>query len=115
MKVRGGRKEIVLPPDAATGADVRPRSALIVALARAHRWQKMLDTGAVGSMDELASDCAIDRCYVRRILALTSLAPDIVEAIIADKAPDGLSLRRFTQRPVPSRWDEQRKVFVLEA
>jgi len=33
FKTRGGRKEIILPPDAATTADVSPRSPLVVALA----------------------------------------------------------------------------------
>ena len=48
FKVRGGRKEIILPPDAHTTPDVGPQRPLVVALARAFRWQEMLDTGEAG-------------------------------------------------------------------
>ena len=44
FKRRGGRKEIILPPDAATAADVGPRRPIVGALARAYKWQRMLDT-----------------------------------------------------------------------
>ena len=50
-----GRKEIILPPDVPTTADVGPRRPIVVALARAYKWEKMLDTGEVGSMEELAA------------------------------------------------------------
>ena len=115
FKTRGGRKEIIsvrspsgLPPDAATAADVGPRSPLVVALARAYRWQKMLDTGEVGSMDELAKRQGVDRSYVGRIVKLADLAPDIIKAILRGDEPDGLSLEKL-RKNLPVRWEEQRK------
>ena len=48
FKVHGGRKEIILPPDAHTAPDVGPQCPLVVALARVFRWQEMLDTGQAG-------------------------------------------------------------------
>jgi len=70
LKRRGGRKEIVLPPEAHTTPDVGPRRPIVVALARAFKWQKMLDTGEVGSVGELATRYGLGRSYVGRILKL---------------------------------------------
>ena len=108
FKVRGGRKEIILPPDANTTPDVGPQRPLVVALARAFRWQKMLDTGQAGSIADLARKYDVDRSYVSRILQLTALAPNIVEAILAGKEPSGLSLGTL-RGGVPVRWEEQRQ------
>ena len=103
---RGGRKEIILPLDADTTHDVGPRRPIVVALARAYKWQKMLDTGEASSMDELAKKHGVDRSYVGRILKLSSLAPDIVAAILAGNEPSGMSLGTL-QAGVPLSWHEQ--------
>jgi len=108
---RGGRKEIVVP----AGSDRRRRGQapickpLAVAIARAHRWQELLRRGRFKSISELAETVGTDRGYVRRLLNLTLLAPDIIEAILAGNEPSGLSLQRLT-REMPLRWDEQRRV-----
>jgi len=115
LKRRGGKKEIIsarspsgLPPGAHTPADVGPRRPIVVALARAHAWQKMLDSGQAGSTAELARKYDVDRSYVGRMLKLTSLAPDIVEAVLAGDEPSGLSLACFREG-MPVRWDQQRQ------
>ena len=108
FRVRGGRKEIILPPDAHTTPDVGPQRPLVVALARAYQWQEMLDTGEAGSIAELARKCGVDRSYVGRILKLTSLSPGIVEVILAGHEPSGLSLGTL-RGGLPVRWDEQRQ------
>jgi len=108
---RSGRKEILMP----TGSDKRqPGQApiykpLAVAIARAHRWKALLEQGRFKSIAELAEAVDTDRSYVRRLLSLTLLAPDITEAILAGNEPSGLSLVRLT-RGLPVRWDEQRLV-----
>jgi hypothetical protein len=45
---------------------------------------------------------------VARLLRLTLLAPDLVEAIIEGTEPDGLSLGQVYHVPVV--WEEQRRV-----
>jgi hypothetical protein len=45
------------------------------------------------------------------MLRLTSIAPDIIEAILCGDEPDGLSLEK-PRRNLPVRWDEQRNVQV---
>jgi hypothetical protein len=75
-------------------------------LARAFHWQELLDTGEAGCIAELARKCDVDRSYIGRILKLTSLAPDVVEAILAGNEPSGLSLATL-QEGVPLWWREQ--------
>jgi len=62
FKKRGGRKEVITPEglDTALPADAPPQEALVVALARAHRWQQMLDAGEVESLTALAERLDVD-------------------------------------------------------
>jgi hypothetical protein len=60
----------------------RTNSTLVKALARAFRWKRMLEAGEFGSAAEIAVCEGIAPSYVTRILKLTLLAPDIVEAIV---------------------------------
>ena len=107
---RGGRK-LVVSPDGVP-AQVRPRSRIddtfIKALARAFRWRKLFETGVDGTVDEIARAEGINPSYVSRILRLTLLAPDIVEAILDGRQPPALSLARL-MKPFPLEWERQRK------
>ncbi|MFH1268301.1 MAG: hypothetical protein ABIK89_21480, partial [Planctomycetota bacterium] len=109
FKVRGGRKEIILPPDANTTPDVGPRRPIVVALARAYKWQKLLDTGEAGSIDVLAQKYDVDRSYVSRILNLAGLAPDIVERILRGDEPEGISLRNLQKGPLVCWWRQRQQ------
>jgi hypothetical protein len=86
-KRHGGRKVIIAPDgsDAWAPAKPRPDETLIRALARAHRWKAMLDEGRYRSAGELAEAEGGTRSFVNRLLRLTLLAPDIVEAILDHK------------------------------
>ena len=92
IKKRGGRK-LVVTPDGASWA-LRPRvdNAMVKALARAFRWRKMLDTGVHATIDDLARAKGLAPSYVSRVLRLTLLAPDIVEAILDGEQPAELQL-----------------------
>ena len=50
-------------------------STAFKALARAHRWKKLLDEGRYGSVIESAAGEKLDRGYLWKILMLTLLAP----------------------------------------
>jgi hypothetical protein len=56
--------------------------ALVKALARAFRYQKLLDEGCYGSISEMAAAEQIEGGYLGSLLRLTLLAPDLVEAIV---------------------------------
>ena len=60
---------------------------MVKALARAFRWRKMLDTGMYATLEELARAKGVNATYVRQILRLTLLAPEIVEAIPGGRRP----------------------------
>ena len=99
---RGGRKEIQLPPCAH-----QPRQTddtLFKALARAFRWQKMLEKGDHTTITELADAEKINHSYLSRVLRLTLLAPDIVESIINGNQ---LLTLKDVLHPFPLVWDQQ--------
>jgi hypothetical protein len=83
-------------------------NTLVKALARAHRWQRLLESGAYGTLAELADAERISRSYVSRILRLTLLAPAIVERIL-DGRPT-VSLPQLL-KPFPVEWEKQRTQF----
>ena len=102
----------VLPSASREPVAAKPQEPLLIALARAHRWQDMLDKGGAASLTELADRLKLNRSYVRRILYLALLAPDIVEAIVQGKEPSGLSLEKLTKE-MPEGWEAQRTEFGL--
>ena len=107
---RGGRKRIVAPDGSAVvlSSMPQPDNTLIKALARAHRWQRTLESGAYGTLAEMADAERISRWYVSRILRLTLLAPDIVERILEGRRTAGLPQ---LLRPFPVEWEKQRERF----
>lgn len=111
FKKRGGRKEIIVP-EGLSGSGRPSRSPtqepLVTALARAHHWQELLDSGQYTTITDLAEALKVDRSYVSRMLCLTLLAPDIIEAILRGAEPSGLSYRALV-RGFPSLWSEQRQ------
>ena len=102
---RGGGK-LVITPD---GETHRPRPRVDSASRRspAHRWQLMLEGGECASITELAAAEKIDRSYLCRVLRLTLLAPQIVEAILDGRQPEGITLPTL-MKGVPVEWEEQR-------
>jgi hypothetical protein len=104
---RGGRREIVPPP----GAPVQRRTdnTLVKALARAFRWKKMLESGDYATIGDLARKEGIAPSYMTRVLRLTLLAPDIVEAILDGTQGPEITLARLLDG-VPVVWGEQRKL-----
>jgi hypothetical protein len=108
-KLRGGRKVIIAPDgtDAWAPAKPRPDETLIRALARAHRWKRLIEEGTYRPAGEIAEAEKIDRSYINRLLRLTLLAPDIQEAILDGRQPKGMQLEELT-RAMPVAWEEQR-------
>ena len=98
IRQRGGRRQVVAPGGAPWSPPrARIDSTLVKALARAHRWKKMLDDGRYGTVTELAAGEKLDRGYLGKILMLTLLAPDIVEAILDGRQPEGMTLPRLME------------------
>jgi hypothetical protein len=106
---RGGRKRIVAPDSSelALNTKSQPDGTLVKAVARAWRWQRILDDGVYGTLSEIGDNENISKSYVSRILRLALLAPDIVEGILAGTADQALVLEKL-ERPLPACWAEQR-------
>jgi hypothetical protein len=109
IRRRPGRKTVVMPvrSSAEAGLATRAEPALLKALARAFRYQRLLDEGRYVSISEMAEGERIDRGHLGTLLRLTLLAPDIVEAILDGRQPDGRELPRLME-PFPADWAEQR-------
>lgn len=113
IRKRGGRR-VVLAPDGTdiTAAPIHRHidSAMVKAIARAFRWRDMLENGEYATIREIAAAEKINESYVGRVLRLTLLAPDIVEAILGGWQPVGLQLDRLMKQ-FPVGWAEHR-IFI---
>ena len=113
FKLRGGRKVIVLP-DGTQGHPL-PKATidntLVKAIARAFRWQAMLENRTYGCIEDIARAERINGSFVSRIIRLALLAPDIVELILAGKQPASLTLKAL-MAPFPVEWNRQREFFL---
>lgn len=106
LRKRGGRKQVVAQEGTCWGQP-RPRvdNTMVKAIARAHRWKRLLESGRFVSVTELAEAEKINQSYLCRVLRLTLLAPDIVEAILDGRQPV-LQLDALMS-PFPASWCEQ--------
>ena len=105
VKPRGGRKAMVTP--GVLALERRQDVTLIKAVARAFRWRRMLEIGHFATIKDLAAAEKINSSYVSRVLRLTLLAPDVVEAILDGRQPDGMTLPGLL-KPFPVEWGSQR-------
>ncbi|MCW2303596.1 hypothetical protein M2324_001998 [Rhodovulum sulfidophilum] len=99
---RGGRKEVQLPLGTNNHS---PDYTLIKAVARAYRWRQILKDGDMGTIAELAEHEKISPSYLTRVMRLTLLAPDIIEAIL-DGNPPSVGMTEFLE-PMTPVWAEQ--------
>ena len=98
-------------PDGGTALSTRADPALVKALARAFRYQRLLGERRYASISDIAAAEKLDRGYLGRVLKLTLLAPDIVEAILDGREPDDLAVPQLLD-PVPADWSEQRQALL---
>jgi hypothetical protein len=107
FRQRGGRKQILTPPGATPWSHApRVDTALVKAIVRAHRWRQMLENGDYACSAELAKAETVNASYLSRILRLTLIAPDIIEAILSGSQPSTLQLDDLL-KPLPAAWSHQ--------
>jgi hypothetical protein len=109
LRRRSGRR-VVVPQGSEFESKSRTRTGatpLQLALARGHRWLRMLEAGEVASMSEIARREGTDHSYVARHINLTLLAPDIVAAILEEALTDGVRLLSLSIN-TPFLWQDQR-------
>ncbi len=110
-KLRGGRKLMIAPSSTASRGSSAADTTLVKAVARAFRWRRMMETGRYGTINELAAAENINSSYVSRLLRLTLLAPDIVEAILDGRQPEGMTLPGLMEQ-FPTSWWRQSATFL---
>jgi hypothetical protein len=111
LQRRGGRKLIMAPEGAALPSPKPCRDETLVrALVRAHRWRWRIESGRARSITDLAEQENVTVAYVCRLLPLTCLAPNIVEAILDGRQPKGLRLAEMLGNG-PLGWKEQQSVW----
>ncbi|WP_366942790.1 hypothetical protein [uncultured Paracoccus sp.] len=89
----------------------RTDNTLVKALARAFRWKRMLESGEFASISELAEREGIAFTYMARLMRLSLLAPEIVDAIMEGRQPEIVTLANMMD-PFPLDWKEQRIRFL---
>ena len=110
IRRRPGRWTVVMPEGglARTPSRARADPTLVKALARAFRYQRLLNEERYASISEMAGAEKIERGYLGTLLRLTLLAPDIVEAVLDGRQTPELGLSGLLA-PLPVEWGRQRE------
>lgn len=109
VKLRTGTAMAIGGVTASIATPRRINKPLLAALARAHVWRRLIETGQVQSVEQIATRDEIDRKDVRRILRLAFLAPDLQQAIVEGRQPTRLSIRALAGTDLPCEWSLQRE------
>lgn len=118
IRRRHNRKLLMPPPgQRSVFAAGLPDQSMLRALSKAFYWKKLLDQGAYPSLRALAESFGLEHGYVAEMVRMTTLAPDIIEAIASGRQPQDLNLHALRGRmgAFPRDWGEQRKQFGFAA
>src|SRR5712671_6613180 len=111
---RGVEMRLVLPEVATQNDRSRCDPTLIKAIARGRAWFEELAAGRARSLRELAERDGITRRYVRRLVDLAFLSPELVEVILHGRQPVELTATRLTELDLPLDWTDQRRLLASE-
>src|SRR5467141_1355238 len=109
---RGVEMRLVLPAMASQNDRSKCGPTLIKAIARGRAWFEELAAGRARSLRELAERDGITRRYVRRLVDLAFLSPELVEAILHGRQPVELTATRLTELDLPLDWTDQRSLLA---
>jgi site-specific DNA recombinase len=112
FKRRGVETKLVLPGLAQQKHSSRGDPVLIKAIARGRAWFEELASGRARSLQELASRDGISRRYIRRLICLAFLSPELVEASLQGRQPVTLTATRLTELDLPLDWTEQHRLLA---
>ena len=103
---------LVLPGVEMQNDHLRCDSTLIKAIARGRAWFDELAAGRARSLRELAERDGITRRYVRRLVDLAFLSPELVEATLQGRQPVELTATRLAELDLPLDWTDQRSLLA---
>ena len=110
LKRHGAETKLVLPGLAQQKHSSRCDPVLIKVIVRGRAWFEELASGRVRSLQELARRDGIGRRYIRRLVCLAFLSPELVEASLQGRQPSELTATRLTELDLPLDWTEQRRL-----
>ena len=108
FRFRAGRKRLIFQENDSLEID-----PLAMNLARAFRWQSLIDSGTYRNTGDLAEAIGKDPAFVARMIRLTLLAPEIVHAILAGTLRKSIPMGKLS-KTMPERWADQKKLFGFE-
>ncbi len=108
LRFRSGRKRVIFQEN-----DTPEIDPLVMNLARAFRWQALIDSGTYRNTVDLAEAIGKDPAFVARMIRLTLLAPEIVHAILAGTMQRSIPMEQL-RKEMPVRWEVQKKLFGVE-
>jgi hypothetical protein len=114
FRQRGGRKVTIPVGDAVIENRLRKPAtnrALLLALARAFYWARLIDQGVVTGGSEIAIKEGLEASTVNERLRMTLLSPAIIERILNGTQPEELTMNWLTRNSISANWEEQEKHF----
>ena len=93
IRKRNGRPKILPPTDMMPTNDGGVDPHVLKAIARAWSWRRKLESGAVGTVSDIAKAEDVSSAYVGRILRLTYLAPTVLEKLLLERAAPAVSVK----------------------
>ena len=108
LRFRSGRKRVIFSEKDSVAVD-----PLVMNLARAFRWQELIDSGVYRNAGELATVTGKNHAFVARTTRLTLLAPEIIHAILSGSLQRNIPIENF-RKEMPIRWEDQKKLFDFE-
>ena len=112
LQRRGRAIRLVVSRDTPDAVQSQDGSPLIHTVAQAHQWLAQLLSGEVPSLRRIAAAVGKSERYVSKVIRTAFLAPDLVEAVLAGRAPPQLTLTELT-KDLTWDWDEQRRRFAV--
>ena len=111
---RGGRTWLVRPQGSKAPAVTEPNRQLIKALATAQGCLDDHGAAPTNRPDDWREARSIADGYLRQLVRLGYLAPDIQQHILEGRQPAGLTAQQIIEQGVPLAWEDQRRVFGFE-
>jgi site-specific DNA recombinase len=112
MKRRGVELRLVI--EAENPPPARPDPSLLKVIARGHRWFNELASGRAASIREIAKREGLHDSYVKRLIPLAFLAPEIVRSICEGSQPSTLTAEAFRRTArLPREWTKQRQILEV--
>jgi hypothetical protein len=93
IRKRNGRPKILPPADMMPANEGGVDPHVLKAIAKAWSWRRKLETGAAGTVSDIAKAEDVSSTYVGRILRLAYLAPTVLETLLIARIAPTVSVR----------------------